>query len=131
MQFIPIVKIVRLEESEIGTFGSLLIQGMLFCTTLEPYNDKQIGTGMYAALRFHSPKFGKDTFKLVDTLGRKDIEFHPGNWIGDTDGCILLGQDPIKLSGQRGIPNSGNTFDAFMKELEGYNTITVIVKEEY
>jgi len=131
MKLTPIVKIVRLEESEIGTFGSLLIQGILFCTTLEPYNDKQIATGMYAAFRFHSPKFGKDTFKLIDTMGRTDIEFHPGNWVGNTDGCILLGQDPIKLSGKRGIPNSGATFDVFMKILEGYDEIIVIVKEDY
>jgi len=131
MNLIPILEVIRHEEGRVGAFGSLVLQGELFCTTLEPYNAKQIATGMYRAKRFHSPKFHKDTFKLVDVLGKTDVEFHPGNFVQDTDACIIVGQYPGKLKGQRAVLNSGITFDSMMECLEGYNEIIVIVKEDY
>lgn len=114
------VRIVRVEESDQGTLGVLVLDGAAFCCTLEPpdrdntVNRSCIPAGTYWAMRKKSPKFG-DTFEIKDVPGRSHILFHPGNVVKDTAGCILLGQHFGKLKGARAVLNSGRTFQAFME----------------
>lgn len=120
---IPIVELIRLETSQEGTFGVLRIQKQIFCNTLEP-PDRQnapdissIPAGAYVCHRVESDHFG-ETFEVIDVFGRSLIRFHPGNWVYQTEGCILLGESTGKLRGRKGesraILNSGSTFRAFM-----------------
>ncbi len=112
----PLVKIVRLEQTTKGVLGSLVLNGQLFCTTLEPdSNDpvkRQIPEGVYLCKKFHGSRF-PNTFEII-VPGHTAVLFHPGNIEADTQMCILLGQYPGKLKGQRAILNSGNTFKEFM-----------------
>lgn len=118
------VKILRVEKSEDGTFGVLLINEKVFCLTLErPWADNTPGVscvppGKYFCNRTISPKFG-DTFELMSVPGRSNILFHWGNYIEDTQGCILLGYGFENPPAQRGVFNSRKTFACFMAAMLG------------
>lgn len=120
------MRIVRIEESEEGTFGNLIINGKIFCMTLEPpdkqnqSNKSSIPEGQYICERIDSPRYG-NTFEIKDVPGRTSILFHPGNFVFDTIGCVLLGEKIAKLREERAIANSGNTFNKFLEFLEGEN----------
>ena len=114
------VTIVRLEQSDAGALGSLLINNLLYCSTLEPdVNDTdrfQIPIGKYLCKRFHGHKW-KNTFEII-VPGHTAVLFHAGNVEADTEGCILLGRQPSYLKGTRAILNSGHTFREFLKKLK-------------
>jgi hypothetical protein len=67
----------------------------------------------------------------MDVPGRDKVLFHAGNKIGDTAGCILLGETLGKLAGDRALLNSGATFKAFMDELQGVDEFHLTIREEY
>ncbi|RLG68956.1 hypothetical protein DRN93_01435 [archaeon] len=128
---IPVVEITRKEATKEGTLGVVVVNKELFCVSLEPYYDKQIPPGMYYADLYFSPRFKRNVYLLSDVVGRAYIEIHPGNLVEHTEGCILLGQYPGKLRGNRAVLNSGATFTRFMEKLEPAERIIVIIKEDY
>jgi len=136
MPFNPLVEIIRVEKNQhFGTFGVLLIQGAAFCVTLElPWKmNKQnvscIPTGQYMAVRVPSKKFG-EVFLLKDVPGRGGIEIHPGNDIEDTEGCIIVASEFGKLRFHaRAVLNSMETFNSFMRALDGFDKIIVRIKD--
>jgi hypothetical protein len=105
--------------SEDGTFGTLQIDGMDFCYTLElPDRDNAsniscIPAGEYNIRPYSSERFGR-TYIVKEVSGRSGILFHAGNTIADTKGCILLGETLGKLKGDRAVLNSGVTFKRFL-----------------
>ncbi len=115
-------KIIRLSQTKQGAFGVIIIDGDLFCYTLQPDDTDthfHIPAGDYICNRYTSPKHG-DTFVISrpETPGFVDghsyLELHAGNVEDDTEGCILLGATVGKLKGNRAVLNSGATFKAFM-----------------
>jgi hypothetical protein len=133
-----------MEESEDGTFGALLLNGKVFCVTLEPPdrnnapNISNIPPGQYIAKRATSPLVQKitkgkhkDTFEITNIPGRAKVLFHPGNTVADTQGCVLLGQYWDKLKGDRAVLNSGATFDKFMERLAGVSEFSIVVLDPY
>lgn len=88
--------LLRVDSSRKRTMGILLAAGLPPLVTLEPpwRNNapklSSIPLGTYLCQRVNSPKFG-DTFEVTDVEGRENILFHTGNWVKDTEGCILLG----------------------------------------
>lgn len=89
--------IVRLDyKTGKGTFGVLLIEGRLFCYTLERpflYNIKNLScipSGSYRCI-YHVGNT-KSGYLLQEVPDRSGIMIHPGNTIADTAGCILLGE---------------------------------------
>jgi hypothetical protein len=123
MDLLPSLEIIRIEENfEFGTFGVLRINKEFFCLTLEPpdqFNQKNISSipAQHYQIRWHeSPRHGK-TYIVENVPGRSLILFHKGNWVRDTEGCIILGSTLLKLQNEvsrGGIGNSGNTFRDFM-----------------
>ena len=128
------VELVRLEEAEDGTFGVMLIDGHVFCVTLEPpdkdnkSNISNILPGYYNLRRVNSPKYGM-TFQVEDVPGRSHILIHSGNVPKHTKGCILIAQYFGKLRGNRAVLNSGNTFKAFMAAMEGIDITGIDITE--
>ena len=135
---IPFIQIFRLEDNKTyGTFGVMLINGQVFCVTLEPpwkENEKYISCipeGQYDAIRVPSQKFG-ETYLFEDIFGRSAIEIHPGNSIKDTEGCIIIASGFRKIrSNNRGVINSGDTFRIFMSVLEDFPRIKVSIKNSW
>ena len=136
----PAVRIIRLEEHDpFGTFGQLLINGQVFCATLELPDRlnrpsmSSIPAQQYFCLRISSHTFGV-TFEVTKVPGRSSILFHPGNTANDTKGCILLGQFIGKLRGDkdtRAVLNSGNTFKCFMEIMKDHVGFHLTIKEHY
>lgn len=89
--------LVRLDyKTGKGTFGVLLIEGRLFCYTLERpflYNIKNLSCiplgNYHCSYHVGSSKSG---YLLNGVPGRSGIMIHAGNTIADTAGCILLGK---------------------------------------
>jgi hypothetical protein len=133
----PIIEIVRLEENfRYGTFGILKINKEVFCVTLEPpdilneQNISSIPAQQYECRKYTSTRYG-NTFQVTGVPGRSDILFHPGNFKGNTRGCILLAQHFGKIKGDRAILNSGATFDNFMALMRNVNTFHLTIHEVY
>ena len=134
---LPVLELIRLEEDAIyGTFGILKINKRVFCATLEPADlenleDKSsIPAQQYACIRRSTPSY-PNTFEVMAVPGRSLILFHAGNLIGDTAGCILLGEHFGKLRGDRAILNSGKTFTAFMLLLDDYEEVHLTIQEVF
>lgn len=130
-----IVELIRLEESEEGTLGVLKINKQYFCSTLEP-SDKEnkknvssIPAQQYMCEFYSSPKYEK-TYQVMNVPDRDYILFHAGNTIKDTKGCILLGQYPDKLRGDRAVLNSGETFKKFLYKI-AQSRFHLTIKECY
>jgi len=131
------LRLVRLETNPYyGTFGILIIEGEVFCVTLEPYDrDNQqsisnIPAQQYICKLFKSPTYGW-TFKITGIQGRSRVVFHPGNFVRNTKACILLAQYFGKIRGDRAVLNSGETFKQFMYRMKNDTTFLLTIVESY
>ncbi len=94
------------------TIGTLSVNGVYFCDTLEDANrDKNrdgdlcdqgeekiygktcIPFGTYEVIVNRSPKMNRDLPRLVDVPGFSGVLIHRGNTSADTAGCILVGEN--------------------------------------
>ena len=109
------MRLIRDEQSEVGTFGRLLLDdGTVFCCTCEPPSPMPAGT--YDVSLRYSPSHGYAVPGLKNVPGHNDIEIHAGNTKADTKDCVLPGDsiaDQVKGSDgvlQKGVTNSRATF---------------------
>lgn len=115
--------------SDTCTFGTILINNRPYYVTLElPWKNNQsnvscIPPGIYKAIKMFSEKFQKIVYVLQDVLGRDLIEFHIGNTVINTNGCILLGMSFSKT--EEAIVDSIIAFNDFMARMPETFTITV------
>lgn len=125
--------LIRVGQSDKGTFGVLRLGQVPFALTLEePWRDNQtnissIPAGSYLCLRTRSPKFG-NTYEVMNVPGRSHILFHKGNTLDDTQGCILVGEEfsgtfdkPMLVSSQRG-------FSEFLALLDGQTEFELVIR---
>ena len=109
-------KIIRLEESDYGALGVLVLDERILAITLEPDSADdvrfQVPSGEYMCKRFHGQKW-PDTFE-IPVEGHVAILFHAGNIEKHTRGCVILGRYVGYLKGHRAVLNSGWTFKEFM-----------------
>lgn len=83
------------------TLGSakLYVNGILkysFLTVELPWRDNRvkvscIPTGIYEAVKEHSPKFERDLIELKGVVGRSEVKIHPANYSRQLEGCIAPG----------------------------------------
>ena len=129
IKMLPVIELIRLEEDA-------LINKRVFCATLEPADlenvrdRSSIPVQQYVCVRRSTPTY-PNTFEVMAVPGRSLILFHAGNLIGDTAGCILLGEHFGKLRGARAILNSGKTFTAFMLLLDDYEKVHLTIREVF
>ncbi|MCK4883583.1 MAG: hypothetical protein KAS30_01805 [Candidatus Diapherotrites archaeon] len=112
------IEIARLEKTEDGIRGVLLIEGIIFCYTLE-HPTKFLKSGTYPAKFEHSNKFNRKLYELKATGDRTEIKIHIGNTMADTEGCPLLGLSLGKYKGKWAVLESGSAVDLFHAELNG------------
>ena len=77
------------------TQGLLLVGGKTFYTLELPWRDNKpfvscIPEGKYPTYVFAHDRWG-DVIGLKNVPGRSEILIHPGNYIENTEGCILPG----------------------------------------
>jgi len=130
----PVLEIVRLEEADVGTFGILKINKRVRMWTLEPpdfENEAYVSSipcQQYLVERYKSPRHG-ETFRVKTVPHRSDILFHTGNWLDNTEGCVLLGLSLIE--DPRGIGNSKSAHEKFMEILNGFDTAHLTIQEVF
>lgn len=105
------LRLERLFFKEKYTVGRLYVDGKFFCDTFEDTNrdtDKDgtveekipgetaIPYGRYRVIIKRSPKFRRDLPRILNVNDFTDILIHSGNSVGDTSGCILVGENKIK-----------------------------------
>lgn len=109
------LKLKRRFFAEEYTIGSLSIDGVQFCDTLEDknrdhnkdgdlngpgegkvYAKTAIPFGTYKVIVNRSPKFKRELPRLLDVPNFEGVLIHRGNTAKDSAGCILLGENKVK-----------------------------------
>ena len=109
------LKLKRRFFAEEYTIGTLSIDGVRFCDTLENknrdhnkdgdlndpgegkvYAKTAIPFGTYKVIVNRSPKFKRDLPRLLDVPHFEGILIHRGNTAKDSAGCILVGENKVK-----------------------------------
>lgn len=109
------LKLKRRFFAEEYTIGTLSIDGVQFCDTLEDknrdhnkdgdlndpgegkvYAKTAIPFGTYKVIVNRSPKFKRDLPRLLDVPHFEGILIHRGNTDKDSAGCILVGENKVK-----------------------------------
>lgn len=117
------ITVTRLEGTPNSTPGMISIDGVWHGYTLEPRMDRTQGkpyaipAGTYPVTLELSPKFGFITPHVNNVPGFSEIEIHPGNYPGDTHGCLLVGET-------RGADYVGNSRQAFADIAQILSTAT-------
>lgn len=125
-----IVEIKRNPDEYRATVGSMFINGVELCATLElPWVDENgdkisdkekscINSGVYTCKRINSPHFG-EVFEIIDVPNRTHVLIHKGNFLKNTKGCILLGLIRGEKDNEPCVYQSTEAFNRFIKHLEG------------
>jgi hypothetical protein len=115
------LEITRLEQTDRGTLGVLLVDEKLVCWTLElPWKDNErnvscIPTGEYTISYEWSNKYEMKLWELKGVENRSEVKIHKGNYLSDILGCILVGTDiGYDKNGDRAVWNSNKAFNKFM-----------------
>ena len=104
------LKVVRETKTDISTIGSLFINDVFFCYTLEDkdrglkqsdsllfiqgkkiFGLTAIPSGFYKLTVNQSPKFKRMLPRILDIKGFDGVLLHRGNSANDSLGCILVG----------------------------------------
>jgi hypothetical protein len=113
-----------------GTTGTLLVEGTPFCATLElPWKGNApdvscIPVGTYPVALLSSARWGRPMPHIQNVPGRSAIEIHIGNFLQDTDGCVLVGTKVVAET----LIGSRVAFDKFMEWFNscgGEATVTI------
>lgn len=147
------LSLIRQVKTDNSTIGSLYIDGVFECYTLEDKDrglssqmpealikdmkvkgETAIPTGTYSIdMDTVSPRFSSSSSyksiggklpRLVGVKGFDGVLIHIGNYPKDTDGCILVGTTKATDS----IGNSKVAFNALYDKLKGANTITLVIQ---
>lgn len=128
------IDLIRVGQSQAGTFGVLRLGQVPFALTLEqPWRDNEtdiscIPPTEYVCRRVQSPKFG-ETFEVQGVERRSHILFHKGNTLADTHGCILVAEEFATDGGIPIVSNSAKGYQEFMKKLTGLEEFTLRIME--
>lgn len=100
-----ILRLIREPSLHEATLGTLFINGVFHCFTLEDAIRPEkitgktcIPPGRYAVRLSWSPKFSRILPEVLGVPGFDGIRMHPGNTTADTDGCILCGLQRTSLT---------------------------------
>ena len=111
------------------TFGQLFVDGVFECHTLEDAvrevegepvelwkidGRTAIPSGRYRVTLENSHRFGPDTITLNEVPGFSAIRVHGGNDAGDTEGCIIVGDQIYAAAGRI----SGGAIRGVLKRLK-------------
>ena len=120
--------LVRYVSTPYGTLGQLTMPNGLILATIEPpwrgntTNVSCVPNGFYdldekpsqLVERITLGKFRSGLF-LADVPNRSAILLHPGNFVEDTKGCILLGMSHATINKRPGIERSQIAFRILME----------------
>ena len=121
------LNIVRIDQTENSTISKLWIDNKFMGFILEDgehaskiHGQTRIPGGRYKIIKDYSTRFKYQfgyCWHIIDVPGFSEIKIHKGNWITDTEGCLLPNRE-IGFDGSNyyGI-NSKSTYDPMMAML--------------
>ena len=128
------LKLIRETFTEKSTIGSLYVNGIFFCYTLEDkdrklesggvkeYAKTAIPRGKYKVINSFSNRFKKYLPELVNVPQFAGIRIHAGNTADHSEGCILVGATKaVDFIGQSQV-----TFGKLMKAIQAVEKIEKI-----
>jgi hypothetical protein len=128
------LKLIRETFTEKSTIGSLYVNGIFFCYTLEDkdrrlesggvkeYAKTAIQRGKYKVVLSFSNRFKKYLPELINVPQFAGIRIHAGNKAEDSEGCILVGATKtVDFIGQSQV-----TFGKLMKAIQAVEKIEKI-----
>jgi len=115
----------RLEKSETETIGTYVLDGKVFCVTLEN-SQKLIPCGTYECRFSFSPRFNCNLYELLNVPKRTEIKHHVANVAAELDGCIAMGARTGAIGSERAVLSSGDTIERFHDMLNGENLLLSI-----
>ena len=89
------LKLIRDKTWSEAVTGRLYANEVFECYVLEPI-EHLIPEGIYPVTWEYSPRFSRHTLRLHDVPDREGILIHAGNVAGDSEGCLLVGQERAK-----------------------------------
>jgi hypothetical protein len=120
-----------------GTTGRLSVDRKEFCFTLEPPRETSITDGSvcipageYPVEIDYSPRFGRPMPRLFNVPEREGILIHWGNYVENTEGCILVGSSKSMIQSavrEPAVWDSRDTFDRLYREIEGAQAAGVVL----
>lgn len=115
------LKLIRETYTKESTIGSLYINDVFFCYTLEDaVRDKKIKSitaidaGKYEVIINFSNRFKQLMPLLLGVKNFEGVRIHWGNYAKDSDGCILLGSK----KGVDFVGNSKATYSILLSRLK-------------
>lgn len=130
------MRLVRYAFKADGILGFLYdAENEQIAATLEhSYDGKpKLPVGTYQCVRgkhtLHSRPEPFETFEIMGVPGHTGILFHPGNWQGDSNGCVLIGRTASQSDLGSMVTNSRATFYRFMLDLDGIDSFTLTVED--
>lgn len=115
-----------------STIGSLDLNGVWFCYTLEPptlegdVKPRAIPPGTYPLRMLPSQRFGHLMPHVCEVPGFSAIEIHPGNYPNDTQGCLLVG----RTKGTNAVFQSDLAFNELMARMDKDAEMSIEYREE-
>ena len=130
------MKLQRVVSSEKGTFGTLVIDNLPFCVTMElpdKGNQPQIScipAGTYRWRKWKSQNVSKASdYRVIwiqDVPNRTWIYLHVANWPSEVLGCIgvgyCFGKSP---NGEYGVSQSKEAMKGLLAKLPDWGTIEI------
>ena len=130
------LRLVRYAFQADGILGHLYDADyqQLACTLEHSYDGKpKLPAGTYQCVRGKHTLAGRpepfETFEVMGVPGHTGILFHPGNWQGDSNGCILVGRTVSGSDHGCMVTNSRATFYRFMLDLDGMESFMLVVED--
>lgn len=122
------LKLIREPSTETTTIGSLYIDDIFECYTLEDMvRDTKIKYktaipfGTYQVVITWSPRFKRQMPLLVNVPGFDGIRIHPGNTHENTAGCLLVGDEVVGEA----LLDSKTAFDRLYAKLVKAKNVTI------
>lgn len=118
------LKLTRYALFDDRTLGRLVVDEEVFYTVEKPWKNNQpfvscIPAGRYTITKGDSPRFGPNTWQVMDVPNRTHILFHVGNTADDVVGCIAVGTNVYgNLDGVGKSKPAMARFDAALRHFE-------------
>lgn len=127
----PII-VTRRIYTDTSTVGDLILDGSVFCQTLEDTCRRfkipkvtAIPPGEYPLVIDWSPKYQRFMPRIMEVPGYKGVLIHWGNYPKDSDGCILVGHYNESIPNM--VTSSRKTFDILFDRLNGRKDMTISI----
>lgn len=127
-------------ESENATISRLLIGKEEFYILENGHRDPKvwgntrIPAGIYTVIKRNFGRFfelyssryeHKFVYEIEKVPNFSGILFHIGNFVNNTDGCLLVGTSPALINGELSVVSSINAYKRFYNALEKYQLISI------